>query len=59
MVINTAAKIMHHPLTNRGGQVLFEIRANCTDDGNDDDGDRGEVKNRILVVAKGSNYGGG
>jgi hypothetical protein len=44
---------VHHPLADGSCQVLFTVRARCADEGDDDDGRHGEVKNGNFVETKG------
>ena len=50
MLIEFAAKIVHHPLANAGGEIFFCIGANRSNNGNTSHCGYSEVEHRKFVL---------
>ena len=51
MTVEYAPQIVHYPLANARGEVLFKVRTDAAEDGDHDYREDREVENRKLVGA--------
>ena len=58
MRVKRAPQVVHHPLADAGGEILFGVGANCVHESDGEHGDGGKLQNRQPIGADGGRISG-